>query len=191
MSHSKIGITKLSPREKEVLRLTLTGHTQKEIARELHIEVTTVKTHANSACQKLGATTTRAAARTFAEHEYGCTSSAAAALIREGGPPSERISDDPGAVHGEEGAVTAQSVNDHRPETSNGLCGPAVLPVSSMAVHKSPVTTWEAFEKRLKATSTTQWLISVVLLAIGLGLSVSSLLFVSAHMLQTLNGIIP
>ncbi|BEV11641.1 helix-turn-helix transcriptional regulator [Asticcacaulis sp. DW145] len=191
MSHPKIGITKLSPREKQVLRLTLTGHTQKEIARELHIEVTTVKTHANSACQKLGETTTRAAARAFAEHEYGCTSSAAAALIREEGPPSKRISVDPGAMHGEVGAVTAQSVNDDRPEVSNSLSGPVVLPVSSMADHKSPVTKWAAFEKRLKTTSTTQWLITLVLLAIGLGLSASSLLFVSAHMLQTLNGIIP
>ncbi|MDC7692844.1 helix-turn-helix transcriptional regulator [Asticcacaulis sp. DXS10W] len=191
MSHPTIGITKLSPREKQVLRLTLTGYTQKEIARELQIEVTTVKTHANSACQKLGETTTRAAARAFAENEYGCASSAAAALIREGGPPSERISDDLGAVHGEEGAVTAQSMNGHRTETSSAVSGPALLPVSSIAVHKSPVTTWEAFEKWVKATSTTQWLITLVLLAIGLGLSVSSLLFVSAHMLQTLNRIIP
>src|SRR5262249_46360923 len=45
----------LTEREEEVLRTVAFGHTNQEIARELHISLSTVKTHIASLMAKLGA----------------------------------------------------------------------------------------------------------------------------------------
>jgi DNA-binding NarL/FixJ family response regulator len=47
---------RLTAREDEVLRLVESGHSNKEIARRLHIEVTTVKNHVHHILGKLGVT---------------------------------------------------------------------------------------------------------------------------------------
>ena len=44
---------RLTPREREVARLIQRGHSNKEIASELHIEVATVKNHVHSILKKL------------------------------------------------------------------------------------------------------------------------------------------
>lgn len=46
---------KLTPREREVLNLLLRGVSNKEIARELGLQIVTVKLHVRSVCRKLGA----------------------------------------------------------------------------------------------------------------------------------------
>jgi LuxR family maltose regulon positive regulatory protein len=54
----------LSERELEVLRLVASGESNREIARELHVSLGTVKTHINNTYRKLGANSrTRAVAR--------------------------------------------------------------------------------------------------------------------------------
>ena len=47
-------LTRLTPREREVFHLLVKGRTNAEIARELYIGETTVKTHVNRALDKLG-----------------------------------------------------------------------------------------------------------------------------------------
>jgi two-component system nitrate/nitrite response regulator NarL len=44
----------LTPREREILRLTADGHSAPEIANELHVSPATVKTHLQSLYEKLG-----------------------------------------------------------------------------------------------------------------------------------------
>jgi len=46
----------LTPRESDVLRLLAAGYCNKRIARQLGVEVVTVKTHLNKLMAKLGAT---------------------------------------------------------------------------------------------------------------------------------------
>ncbi|PPK85453.1 regulatory LuxR family protein [Neolewinella xylanilytica] len=46
----------LSPKEREVATLIATGHSNKEVAAELYVSVSTVKTHVNSIYRKLGVT---------------------------------------------------------------------------------------------------------------------------------------
>lgn len=191
MSQQNPGLFKLSPREKEVLRLTLGGHTQKEIARLLDIGPTTVKTHAKAACMKLGKDTTRAAARILAEHE--CLSPAtAAAVLLEGGPPTKRI---PASASGDDTALTGVSRSqDALGRLSDAESRPLDQGLSqaiSKSTDRSSVMTWGKLERTLKTTSTAQWLAMLVFVSIALGLTVSSLLFISAHMLQTIDGMIP
>lgn len=49
------GVIKLTPREKEVLGFLVHGAANKEIARELDLQVVTVKLHVRGICRKLGA----------------------------------------------------------------------------------------------------------------------------------------
>jgi DNA-binding NarL/FixJ family response regulator len=49
------GLERLTSREKEVLRLVATGRTNAEIARDLYVSETTVKTHVARTLTKLGA----------------------------------------------------------------------------------------------------------------------------------------
>ena len=64
---SKVGQTlaePLSERELEVLRLVASGRSNREIARELYVSLSTVKSHINNTYRKLGANSrTRAVAR--------------------------------------------------------------------------------------------------------------------------------
>ena len=52
-SESKSQIDRLSEREKEVLRLMIKGHINKEIASQLEISLPTVIFHRNNICLKL------------------------------------------------------------------------------------------------------------------------------------------
>lgn len=61
----------LSEREKEVLRLLLLGHDAKSAARECKISVHTVNERLRSARRKLGASSSREAARLLATEESG------------------------------------------------------------------------------------------------------------------------
>ena len=47
-------LKKLTPREIDVLDLVEKGHTNKEIATQLHLSYETVKTHRKNMCKKLG-----------------------------------------------------------------------------------------------------------------------------------------
>ena len=58
----------LSPREQEVLRLMVDGHTNKEIARQLIISVSTVNYHVASILTKLGAENRTQAATITSQH---------------------------------------------------------------------------------------------------------------------------
>lgn len=191
MSQQNPGLFKLSPREKEVLRLALEGHTQKEIARLLEIGPTTVKTHAKAACMKLGEGTMRAAARILAKHEYGSPATAAA-LLPEGGPPTKRI---PAVASGEDTALTgasgSQGTLGKPSDAATGPLNQGLGQAMSDSTDTSSAITWNKLERMLKTTSTAQWLALLVFVSIVLGLTVSSLLFISAHMLQTIDGMIP
>jgi len=48
-------VNALTQREEEVLQLVAEGHTNAEVAEQLHVSVATVKTHVNSILSKLGA----------------------------------------------------------------------------------------------------------------------------------------
>lgn len=72
----------LSQRQKEILRLIGQGHQTKEIARLLDIRETTVKTHTETARQRLGVATSREAARLLLACESGHP-----LLLGGGGPP--------------------------------------------------------------------------------------------------------
>ena len=56
-------LDRLSPREREVLRLIARGYTYKEIARELFISIKTVETHVSSVLRKLQLSTRHQLAR--------------------------------------------------------------------------------------------------------------------------------
>jgi DNA-binding NarL/FixJ family response regulator len=58
----------LSPREQEVLRLMTAGRTNKEIARQLMISVSTVNYHVASILTKLGAGNRTEAAAIVSQH---------------------------------------------------------------------------------------------------------------------------
>lgn len=62
-------IDTLTEREKETLRLLLTGHDTKSMAAELGISVHTVNDRLREARRKLGVTSSKAAARLFAQRE--------------------------------------------------------------------------------------------------------------------------
>lgn len=62
-------VESLSQRQKEILRLIAQGHQTKEIARLLDIRETTVKTHTETARQRLGVATSREAARLLQAYE--------------------------------------------------------------------------------------------------------------------------
>jgi DNA-binding NarL/FixJ family response regulator len=61
----------LSHREREVLRLAVTGHANAEIARTLFVAESTVKTHLSSAYRKLGAGTRSEAASMIFDPDEG------------------------------------------------------------------------------------------------------------------------
>jgi DNA-binding CsgD family transcriptional regulator len=65
------GVTALSEREKQVLRLLLYGHDAKSISRELDLSVHTVNDHLREARRKLGVSNSREAARVLAAAEPG------------------------------------------------------------------------------------------------------------------------
>jgi DNA-binding NarL/FixJ family response regulator len=53
-THSELLLDRLTPREQEVVHLTLRGHTNRQIADRLVISPETVKTHVRHALEKLG-----------------------------------------------------------------------------------------------------------------------------------------
>jgi DNA-binding CsgD family transcriptional regulator len=61
------GVTTLSEREKQVLRLLLHGHDAKSVARELGLSVHTVNEHLREARRKTGVSSSREAARRLAQ----------------------------------------------------------------------------------------------------------------------------
>ena len=63
------GITALTQRQKEILRLISQQFQTKEVARILNISERTVKTHTEEARRRLGVVTSRDAARLLAAHE--------------------------------------------------------------------------------------------------------------------------
>jgi DNA-binding CsgD family transcriptional regulator len=63
------GVTTLSEREKQVLRLLLHGHDAKSVARELGLSVHTVNEHLREARRKTGVSSSREAARLLRESE--------------------------------------------------------------------------------------------------------------------------
>jgi DNA-binding CsgD family transcriptional regulator len=64
-------LQRLSPREKDCLRLVFETHSSKEIARRLGISQTSVDTHIRNARAKLGVRDRVEAARRLAAHELG------------------------------------------------------------------------------------------------------------------------
>lgn len=68
---SVVGIEKLTPRQKEILRLLLAGFDAKSIANELGISVHTVTEHLREARRHLGVTNSREAARLLGQAEAG------------------------------------------------------------------------------------------------------------------------
>jgi DNA-binding CsgD family transcriptional regulator len=65
MASRKTGIEALSDRQKEILVLISQGYQQKEIAGLLGIEPSTIRGHTEEARQKIGVSSTRAAARLY------------------------------------------------------------------------------------------------------------------------------
>jgi DNA-binding CsgD family transcriptional regulator len=80
-------VESLSQRQKEILRLIAHGHQTKEIARALDIRETTIKTHTETARQRLGVATSREAARLLQAYESG------APLLPGGGGPAWPIAE--------------------------------------------------------------------------------------------------
>jgi len=64
-------LSNLTEREREVLRLLANGHDIKSIARELSLSTAAVTDRLRHARRKLGVSTSREAARTFATGEFG------------------------------------------------------------------------------------------------------------------------
>jgi len=65
------GVMALTDREKETLRLLLSGHEAKSIANELGLSVHTINERLREARRKLGVSSSREAARILAEAEHG------------------------------------------------------------------------------------------------------------------------
>ncbi len=91
----------LSQRQKEILRLITQGHQTKEIARLLDISESTVKTHTETARQRLGVATSREAARLLQAYE------SASPLLLEGGGPSRPMGGNEAIVSSLQSAHTA------------------------------------------------------------------------------------
>ena len=69
------GVDDLSEREKETLRFLVNGHDAKSIARELGLSIHTINERLRDARRKLGASSSREAARALAEAEqFGANS---------------------------------------------------------------------------------------------------------------------
>ncbi len=67
--HDELGLERLTPRERDCLRLVARHLQSKEIARRLNISEHTVDGYLREACRRLGASNRREAARRFADHE--------------------------------------------------------------------------------------------------------------------------
>ena len=82
---SSADLQKLTPRQKEILRLLQNGFDTKSIARELDISVHTVTEHLREARRNLGVTNSREAARMLAQAEVGPPNYMGPAKIGVGG----------------------------------------------------------------------------------------------------------
>lgn len=84
MDKKQPDIESLSQRQREILRLIAQGHQTKEIARILGIRESTVKTHTETARQRLNVATSREAARLLQAYE---NKHEITPLLPEGGGP--------------------------------------------------------------------------------------------------------
>lgn len=86
---SVAGLEKLTPRQKEILRLLLAGFDAKSTASELGISVHTVTEHLREARRHLGVSNSREAARLLGQAESGPPNYMGPSEIGVGGPPAE------------------------------------------------------------------------------------------------------
>ncbi len=87
MPPSDADIASLSMRQKEILRLVGQYMQAKEVARELDIAESTVRTHMTTARRRLDVTTSREAARLLLEYER------TEGIINDEGPPRQRMAE--------------------------------------------------------------------------------------------------
>ncbi|MCL3778965.1 response regulator transcription factor [Prolixibacteraceae bacterium JC049] len=64
-SNSSFDLLLLTQKEREILDLIAAGKTNKEVALQLHVELSTVKTHVNNIYKKMGVSNRSAAIETF------------------------------------------------------------------------------------------------------------------------------
>lgn len=83
---SVVGLQKLTPRQKEILRLLFGGFDTKSIARELDISVHTVTEHLREARRHLGVSNSREAARILGQAEATPPNNMGPSTIGVGGP---------------------------------------------------------------------------------------------------------
>ncbi|HZU51426.1 MAG TPA: helix-turn-helix transcriptional regulator [Sphingomicrobium sp.] len=85
------GIEKLTERQKEILRLLLAGHDAKSAARELGISVHTINEHLRDVRRKLGASSSREAARILGATELIPPNSLGSQQLRVADAAAERF----------------------------------------------------------------------------------------------------
>lgn len=147
---SDADLQKLTPRQKEILRLLLAGFDAKSIARELDISVHTVTEHLREARRHLGVSNSREAARMLGQAEAGPPKNMGPSNIgvgEEAEPisPVARSSSNSRLVYlGATimillvAAALAMTVSDSAPTTQSQATAPEQVPASRSEMNPSP-----------------------------------------------------
>ncbi|WP_189489221.1 response regulator transcription factor [Asticcacaulis endophyticus] len=189
MASRKIGVDALTDRQKEILKLISQGYQQKEIANKLGLEISTIKGHAEEARFKLSASTTRIAARIYVNHTPLQKAGGAQSTIEITNAHSHTNSHEHANLyiertqphHNEVRSFESHSGSDaiiqaqrshlnggsriHRDEERGG--GISRFPSSIWVDGLGELRRWIAgLIRRLKTSSPTHWLASILVLAI-------------------------
>lgn len=146
MSDLNAAVARLTPRERECLRLT--GRmTSKDIARHLGISPHTVDERIGAAVKKLGASDRRAAARLLQDHE-----GAAALTIEGAGPPGVSGGLPPNSSGPQSPRVAPAAVEGLRSESGEDRASPdaAARPSGTsqgLRLRGKPVVEWTTAER--------------------------------------------
>lgn len=187
------GVSSLSDRQKEILRLVAQHHQAKEIARILRISESTVKTHTDEARRRLGVGTSRQAARLLIAHEVRSI------LSREDGFKPEAASDLSGSASHwlyEQALLSQQRASPYQtseyednPKDSSGAFQHADSYQRSEQEQEARSDRfsdgvvegrWGSVGKRLKALNIVQWCGLIILISVLLPL-IMGVLLQAAH----------